>query len=227
MTHSLCRKPISSHLAILWVSCLCILSGCTSEPPVCPPSEKQQAPSLSSTFRGTTSTGQPVRLTLNLKDNTVTGNGSIGDRVCSLSGITAYHGPIMITFEDGSVTPATVALSPGGETATIQGLKQPLTVSRGGEPVSVPAGPFAGKYRASGKPPLTLTLIQAGKLLSGTGFVNGKPVAVVGKITDSNQVSGFILFSDESRNALKATLSGDGRILTVRGLGNPIEMKKE
>jgi len=227
MTHSLCRKPVSRRLAILWVSCLCILSGCTSEPPVCPQADKQQTPSLSNTFRGTTSTGQPVRLTLNLKGNTLTGNGLIGDRVCSLSGITAYHGPIIITFEDGSVTPATVALSPDGETATIQGLKQPLIVSRGGEPVNVSAGPFAGKYRASGKPPLTLTLIQSGKLLSGTGFVGGKPVAVAGKITGSNQVSGFILFSDESRNALKATLSGDGRVLTVRGLGNPIEMKKE
>ncbi|MHB8138637.1 MAG: hypothetical protein ACYDGO_09675 [Smithellaceae bacterium] len=227
MTHSLCIKQISGRLLVLWASCLCMLCGCTSEPPVSPPTGDQQTSVLPSTFRGKTSTGQPVRITLNQKGNTVTGNGLIGDRFCSLSGITAYHGPIIITFEDGSVTPATVALSPDGETATIQGLKQPLIVSRGGEPVDASTGPFAGKYRASGKPPLTLNLIQAGKLLSGTGFVNGKPVAVAGKITGSNQVSGFILFSDESRNAVKAMLSGDGRILTVRGLGNPIEMKKE
>ncbi len=233
MTHSLCRNSFFSLLLISAVSFFSILSGCkcTSEPPEYIPQyispTEQQTTVLSSTFQGTTFDGKSVRITLNQKGNTVTGNGLIGNKRCSISGITSQYGPIIVTFEDGRVTPATVAISPAGNTATIKGFGQPLVVNRGGKPVKTSSGPFAGNYKTAGPPPLTLTLTQGGKLLAGTGFVEGKPIAVVGKVIGSNKASGAILFSDESRNIVKATLSGDGRILTILGFGSPIEMARE
>jgi hypothetical protein len=151
----------------------------------------------------------------------------IGDRVFIISGLASYHGPMILAFEDGSATPAYIMLSADGKEARIQGLGTPLTIKRGGEPLRAPSGPFAGTYKASGPPPLSLTLIQGGDLLAGTGFVEGNPVAVVGRVTGANSASGTILFSDESRNGVQVVLSGDKGILTIHGLGGPIEMKRE
>lgn len=214
------RKSMRRLFLVFGIAIPAILSGCT-------PVIRPETPNLSGTFRGNTHDRQPATFTLIQKDNTLTGNGSIGGRLCSLSGITSHHGPVIMTFEDGKTVPATVTLSPDTDTAAIQGLDKPLLVSRGGEPVRAASGPFAGNFKAPGPPQIALTLNQGGKLLAGTGFIDGKPVAVVGKVTGANQAAGAVLFSDESRNAVKATLSGDGRVLTIRGLGGPIELRRE
>lgn len=220
MISSHCQQSIRSCSVLAVMACLVALTACTA-------AVRHEAPNLSGTFVGNTPDRQPVTLTLIQKDITVTGNCLIGGRLCSISGITSHHGLMVITFEDGKTIPATVTLSPDTDTVTIQAMGKTLLVNRGGEPVRAASGPFAGNYKAQGPPALTLTLTQGGKLLAGTGFIDGRPVAVVGKVTGANQAAGSVLFSDESRNAVKASLSGDGRILTIRGLGDPIEMKRE
>jgi hypothetical protein len=193
----------------------------------CTPMIRQEPPKLSGTFSGNTPDGRPIKVTLIQEENTVTGRGLIGEKIFSLSAITSYHGPMVLSFEDGTVVPAYITLSPDGTLATIRGLGIPLTVNRGGEPLRDLSGPFAGHYSTTGPPPLWLTLTQGGDLLAGTGFIDGKPVAVVGKVTGPNRAAGTILFSDESQNRVKVNLSGDGRILTIEGLGGIIEMRRE
>ena len=108
-------KIDSTLFLALGITIPAILIGCT-------PAIKNETPDLSGTFRGIASERQPVSLTFCQKGNTVTGNCSIGGRLCSLSGITSHHGLMVITFEDGRTIPAKVTLSPDTDMATIQGL---------------------------------------------------------------------------------------------------------
>lgn len=197
-----------------------LLFGCT-------PMIRQGPPTLSGTFRGNAQDGSPVTITFEQEENTIAGRGRTGERVFSLSGLTSWHGPILLNYEDGNLKPAHVMLSPDGETVTLGGLGPPIALSHGGEPLRAATGPFAGHYSAQGPPPLWLNLAQGGNLLAGTGFVDGKPIAVVGKETTPNHASGTLLFSDESQQRVRVSLSGDGRTLTIEGLGGPIEMKRE
>ncbi len=197
-----------------------LMAGCATSVPVNKPS------TLSGTFRSSASEGLPVHLTLQQDKNTVTGQGLIGGRAFILSGLTSWHGPLVITYGDGTVASSYVTLSPDGQTIKIQGLGLPFPLIRGGEPVDKPSGPFEGRYSYPGPPRIDLSLTQGGELIAGTGFVEGKAVAVVGKATGLHMTSGTLLFSDESQSGVKGTLSGDGRILTIHGLGNPIEMRR-
>lgn len=214
------KRDIFLQSRIVVLITIVLIIGCT-------PIIKQEPPTISGTFSGTSHDGRPVTVTLLHEENTVTGRGSIGERIFTLSGLTSYYGPMILTFEDGTTTSASIMLSPDGNTATIRGLGIPLTVNRGGEPLRALSGPFAGHYSTTGPPPLWLTLTQGGDLLAGTGFIDGKPVAVVGKVTGPNRAAGTILFSDESQNRVKVNLSGDGRVLTIEGLGGPFEITRE
>jgi hypothetical protein len=71
-----------------------------------------------------------------------------------------------------------------------------------------------------------ITLNQWGDLLAGTGFDQGKPVAVVGRIIEPLNAMGTLLFSDESLMRIRATLSEDKGTLTIKGLGAPFHMKR-
>jgi hypothetical protein len=190
----------------------------------CTPMLRKKPPTLSGTFSGSTPDGRPIRVSLHQDENAMTGRGLIGDRGFILSGLASLHGPMILTFEDGSTGPAYLMLSANGDEATIQGLGTPTTVKRGGEPLRAASGPFAGRYGASGPPSLLLTLTQGGDLLAGTGFVEGQPVAVVGKVNEPNRAAGTLLFSDGSQNRVKVVRSSDGQTLTIQGLGGPIEM---
>lgn len=205
---------------ILVILAIALIFGCT-------PMIRQESPTLSGTFRGNTQDGSPVTVTFQQDENTITGRGKIGDRVFSLSGLISWHGPIVLNYEDGNIKPAYVMLSPSGEAVTLSGLGPSMTLSHGGEPLRAPSGPFAGRYANPGPPLLWLNLTQGGDLLAGTGFIDGKPVAVVGKVTAPNRASGTILFSDESQQRVKVNLSGDGKALTIEGLGGPIQMRRE
>jgi hypothetical protein len=74
---------------------------------------------------------------------------------------------------------------------------------------------------------LQLDLNQSADLLAGTGFVSGKPVAVVGRVTGVNQARGLLLFSDGSQNGVKVSLSSDEQTLSLRGVGGVIEMGRK
>src|SRR3990170_1823760 len=212
---SIQRKiKIPLRVEILAMLAIGIIFGCT-------PMIRQEPPKLSGTFSGSAPDGRPIKVTLIQDENTVTGRGLIGEKVFSLSAITSYHGPMVLSFGDGTVAPAYITLSPDGASATMKGMGLSIALNRGGEPLRAPSGPFAGRYANPGPPLLWLNLTQGGDLLAGTGFIDGKPVAVVGKVTAPNHATGTILFSDESQNRVKVVLSGDGRTLTIEGLGGP------
>ena len=214
------RKRCLINISIALTFSSILIFGCT-------PMLRQKPPSLTGTFSGSTQDGRSIRVTLLQEQNTVTGWGAIGEHPFSLSSLVSWHGPLILTFEDGTIYSAYISLSPDGAVTNISGTKISVTLQREGEPSQAPPGPFAGHFATSGPPPLWLILDQRGDLLAGTGFVNGKPVAVVGKVTAPNTATGTILFADESQNRVKATLSSDRRILTIEGLGSPLEMKRK
>ena len=193
----------------------------------CTPMLREKPPSLTGTFSGTLRDGTPIRMTLLQDQNTVTGHGVVGARSFSLSGLTSWQGPMVLGFEDGATEAAHVTLSPDGAGATVKGLGQTFALEQGGSPVRATPGLFAGRYSKSGPSPLWLVLTQSGNLLAGTGYIDGKPVAVVGRVTELRQASGSLLFSDESQCRAKVTLSDDSRALAIHGLGLPIQMTRE
>jgi hypothetical protein len=212
-------KPRPYALSVLLLS-ISLIPGCATLP-------RQEPPSLSGTFSGTAGDSRPVRVTLSQDADVVTGRGLVGARAFSLSGLTSWQGPIVLAFEDGPIEAAQITLSPDGTRATIRGWGPPFTLERGGPAVSAPSGVFAGRYSTERPSPLWLVLTQSGDLLAGTGFVDGKPLAVVGRVTGIRQAAGTLLFSDESQNRVRVILSDDGQSVTIQGLGSPIEMRRE
>jgi hypothetical protein len=192
----------------------------------CAPLLREAPPTLSGTFNGTAADGRDVQLTLDQDENTVTGIGSLGGCPFSFSAITSFHGPVVINWADGRTSPGHATLSPNGATVTISGVGPPVTLDRGGEPLADSSGPFAGRFSASRPRLVWIDLSQWGDLLAGTGFDQGKPVAVVGKVIEPLHAKGTLLFGDESLIRVGATLSEDEGTLTVEGLGAPIHMKR-
>jgi hypothetical protein len=213
-------RVFAKVVELAWILSLTISLGCT-------PILRREAPTLSGTFRGNTSDGRSVKVTLIQDENTVTGRGLIGEKVFSLSAIISYHGPMILTFDDGTFTPAYLMLSSDGDVVTIQGIGPSMALDRGGDPIRTHSGPFAGRYSSGGPPALYLNLTQGGELLAGTGFVEGKAIAVVGKTSGPNHASGTLLFSDESQQRIKVRMSDDSKILTIDGLGAPIEITRQ
>ena len=217
---TLIRNTVTYRGLVVGVLLAAVFVGC--ERP-----ERAPAPRLDGTFSGATSDGRAVTISLAQEENTVIGQGKLGDKVVGLSAITAPHGPLVIIAEDGTSITGSITLSPSGKNVTLTGLGEPITLNRGGTPLPVTAGAFAGRYATPGSDGLRLDLEQSGDLLAGTGFVEGKPVAVAGRITAANEARGSLLFSDQSRSGVRAVLSDDGQTLSMRGLGGTLEMRRQ
>ncbi len=197
-----------------------VLCGCDQMP-------REPPPKLTGTFSGTSEDGRPLSITLKQTENTVVGAGDWAGESFGLSALTSPQGPIVLTFAGGAAGRGYLALSLNGEAVTVRGFGAPVTLNRGGTPSAPASGGFAGTYEASGPRAVRLRLSQGEDLLAGTGYVNGRPVAVAGKVTEPNKARATVLFSDESRNGVYATLSDDGQTLSVRGLGGLIEMQRQ
>jgi hypothetical protein len=166
-------------------------------------------------------------VTFTQEGNAIVGGGVIGGRRFAAAGLVNWSGNLVFTFEDGAIASSRVTLSPNGTSGSILDLGTRLTLERGGEPTPSVSGSFTGRFRSSGSPALSITLTQGGNLLSGIGYVEEKPVAVVGRVAGPGSVVGTITYSDDSRSNVRATLSAGGRTLTVAGLGAPIELTRE
>lgn len=189
--------------------------------------ERAPAPGFGGTFSGITNGGQAVSVSLAQEENTVIGQGKQGGRAFGLSAITGSHGPAVLMPEDGAPLAGTITLSPSGKQMILTGLGDSVTLTRGGTTLPVTKGVFAGRYATRGASNLWLDLKQSGDLLAGTGFVSGKPVAIVGRVVEVNEARGSILFSDRSQNGVRAFLSSDEQTLSLRGLGGTIEMRRQ
>jgi hypothetical protein len=193
----------------------------------CDTTERLPAPQLSGTFSGTTADGRTLTLSLAQESNTVIGQGKLGDQSFGLSAITAPQGTAVIIPASGTQLSGSVALAPAGDSLTLYGLGEPVELARGGTPLPVTGGPFAGRYKTRRPEEIWLQLEQSGDLLAGTGFVWGKPVAVAGWVTGPREARGSLLLSDQSRNGIKVSLSGDLGTLNVSGLGGTIAMRRQ
>lgn len=187
----------------------------------------QRAPKLNGTFSGTDIAGQPVTITFQQRKNTVIGSGQWGSAAFSLSALTAPQGPMAMTFDNGNLKTGQVTLSPTGKSVTVKQADHLLTLQRGGTPIPSTTGHFSGLFVMRDDSSVSLRLQQTGVLMAGTGFIEGKPVAVTGKMTGAGQAKGTVLFSDESRNKVTAKLSEDLQTLTITGLGGPILMERQ
>lgn len=193
----------------------------------CAAMNRVPSPQLNGTFSGTSNDGRRFSLTLQQKEHTVIGAGLWDDQEFGLSALTAPQGPMVISTAEGSPIPGHIALSPNGQTVTLIGLGDPIQLVRGGPPVDVLPGPFSGRFVIYKPLQIHLDLTQGGDLIAGTGYLDGKAVAVVGKVVAADRARGAVLYSDESRHRVSVSLSTDRRTLTIEGLGAPIVMKRK
>jgi hypothetical protein len=184
-------------------------------------------PSLSGTFRGTTADGRAVQVTLTQKKNSLTGMGRFADKTFSFAGLPSWQGPLVVNYEEGQSARGSFTLSADGKTLAILGMGPTFTLTRGGEPESVTAGPFAGHFGVDSPRPLWVKLTQADTLLAGTGFDDGKPVAFVGKVMEPRKARGTLLFPDQSQVRVTLRLSENQEVLTVSGLGGSLNLMKQ
>ena len=208
------------HAAVSVVVAVGLSVGCAHLTKVPPPT-------LTGTYKGNTSDGRPVSVTLDQDGNAVTGYGELDSRRMAVSAVTSWHGPVVLVFPDGKTSQGDLTLAAHGDKIALRAADLEAVMTR---TVGAPAhssGPFAGRFVRKGPLPMWVTLSQEGHLIGGTGYVNGRAVAVAGKTTGPDQVQGTLLFSDESRNAVKATLSDGGHLLTVEGLGESIRMRRQ
>jgi len=212
-------RPLRTIISLSGLILITLFLGCATL-------EKKPPPTMTGSFNGNAADGRPVSAKFVQDENAVVGTGSLNGRRFALSSIASWHGPAVLVYEDGSRTEVEVILSPDGRTMTIRGLGDKLELARTGYTADLPTGPFAGVFADSGDPSIWLNLSQAGELLAGTGYVDGKPVAVTGSASSPEEARGVLLFSDGSKMGVSATLSGDGGTLTIKGLGRPIEMKR-
>jgi hypothetical protein len=187
---------------------------------------RQPAPALTGSYAGETTDGTRVTIALQQDQNAVTGHGTVGSDRISISALTSWAGPVAIAFPDGRVAHGHLALSPLGEKATLEvpGLELELARSAG-VPLTA-TGPFSGSYQREAETAAWVRLVQNGDLIAGTGYLDGKPIAVAGKVIGPNQARGTLLFSDESRTTVTAVLSEGDRVLTVDGAGRPIKLRR-
>jgi hypothetical protein len=193
----------------------------------CDRTERLPPPQLSGTFTGATADGRALTISLAQDQNTVIGAGRLADQLFSLSAITAPQGPAVIIAAGGAQSSGSIALAPAGDSVTLYGLGEPVELARGGTPLPVTAGAFAGRYKARHPQRIWLQLEQSGELLAGTGFLWGRPVAVAGWVTGPREARGSLLLSDQSRNGVRVTLSADLSTLSVSGLGGTIQMQRQ
>lgn len=216
-------RPHQRHPATApwWLFLLLALLLAACSPPVRP-----AAPVLTGTFSGLTADGRPIRITFEQRASTVTGHGVLAAEAFELSALTSPQGPLILAFESGGAVRGDITLASDGKTATIHGLGAPVTLQRGGEPVPVADGPFAGLYAAGRPVAVWLEVRQTGDLLAGTGSLQGRAVAIVARISGPREARGSALFSDGSRAGLVLMLSNDGRQLRASGAGGIVEMRR-
>lgn len=201
------------------LSLLLVASGCS-------PMAHRPLPPMSGSYHGITADGTALRLTVEQDGGRVTGFGRLGDRSFAFSGLPLRHINASCLFDDRSVAPAGVTMSPDGQVLTVRMLGGETILDRGGESVVNVPGPFTGRYGSVGGNAASVSLLQDGVLLAGTGVFAGRPIAVSGRAVGEREARGDIQFADESRQGVRVSLSEDRQQLTVTGIGAPIEMKR-
>lgn len=184
---------------------------------------------LTGTFSGQTSQGDPITLTMVQEEKGFRGNGNINGSPVAISGVLTWQAIGSLTHVDGSSSLVRVSLSSDSNDLVIKTVGQPdIDLIRGGTPVSGPAGTFSGKYRTVGPDEqlARATIVQTGSLISGVAQFFDQISGISGKVVEPNKISGMLTFLDESRVQFHAELSADEQSITITGMGNPIVLER-
>lgn len=181
------------------------------------------------TYSGVTRDGGSIVVTVEQEGQVFRASGSIDGEPIALAGPMSWSAVGSLTRADGSSSLVRVGLSADSQVFTIERPGQPaMVLNRGGTVVAQPPGSLSGSYRAVQEGTLLAeaTVVQNGSLISGVGVILGNTAGITGHVTAANRVEGVLTFLDESQIDFEAELSGDGRSITLRGLGAPISLRK-
>jgi hypothetical protein len=205
--------------------CIFVLLACLG----CTESSELETRSLTGTYSGLTSDGDPIVLTVEQNDQGFRGNGTLKGFPVVISGILTWEAIGSLTHADGSSSLVRITLSSDNGELNIKTAGQPdVDLILGGTPVTGSSGPFTGKYRtASPNDSLaSATIVQTGTLLSGVGRFFDQITAISGQVTDPKEAKGMLTFLDESRVQFNAELSADQQSITITGMGNPVLLER-
>ena len=199
-----------------------VVTGCTITPDLSPPN-------ADGTFSGTTEHGKPLVLELAEDGIHFTGRGLLDGMPFVISGSQTWRGAGTVTRDDGSFSPLTVELSADYQMMILDVLgESEVVLNRGGQLEPTSPGPFSGQYRSSDFEPfiLDIILMQDGELIAGMALGAGDPASVTGRVTDMGKMTGVLTFMDGSQISIDAELSADNQVLTIRGLGAPLNFTR-
>jgi len=192
----------------------------------CGPGEEPPATELSGTYEGTTEDGRPMRLELSQEGMGVRGHGVVDGEPVVVAGALACSAAVTLTATDGSVQALSLTPSGGGARLSVAHGEREIGLDRTAASPTPGAGPFAGRYEASGPAGIIaeLHLVQHSSLLAGSGRVFERPVGVSGRVTGTDRATGEVTFSDASTLRFEARRESDGSIV-LTGLGEPIALE--
>ena len=196
----------------------------------CAPALTVREAELSGAFTGSTPEGEAVSLVFTDENEAFRGVGSIGQRPVALAGPSVWRGVGALSDGGGGDRPVELALSADGERLEVAidgGATLRLDRATGSAPAA--SGGFSGRYRGFRAKDLaaTVTLVQTGELLSGTGILLGDPFGVSGRVERGRFAEGVVTFADGTLSRFSATLDDDGDSLRVRGLAAALEWRRE
>jgi hypothetical protein len=184
---------------------------------------------VTGTYQGVTGDGGAIIVTLDERGQAFRGYGTVDGEPVVLAGALSWNAVGSLTASKGSSSIVSLNLSANNEKLTIRPMGQPaMVLVRGGSPIILPPGPFSGSYQAvqQGARLAEATIVQNGPLITGVGVILGDPAGITGQVTAPHTAEGVLTFLDKSRLRFEIELSEDGRSVTVRGLGAPVNLRK-
>ncbi len=137
----------------------------------CAVTQSREQSLTKATYRGATSGGQPVDLTIASDEVSITGYGSFGGEKLNISGLAAWRGTGTGIFADGTTKNISWELLPGRQTLVIHGLGEALALDRTDTVDEITAGPISGDFVGHDHRsiPVEARLVQDGDLGLGVG----------------------------------------------------------
>lgn len=184
-------------------------------------------PPPSGKFSGQTADHRPVEITIVETPQGFVGHGELDGKPLTLAFLATYRGRGVLHY-DGTERPFEVELSFDGGILGLAGLEQSVELRRGGTPAELPAGVFAGRFRATGTQRLAgeVELAQVGNLIIGTGNLYGQSLALSAVVDAPRKFRGRAMFSDGSEAYVTGELTSGDHVLTLTGIGQPLKLRR-
>ncbi len=180
----------------------------------------------SGTFRGVSSDGAEIVLTLEQEGGAVRGRGTIGGEPVALAGARSWTASGTLVDAAGT-RPIRLGLAAEGGLLELVTRDDSIVLERGADAEPAAPGPFSGTWEAeaAGGVAAEISIVQSGSLLAGAGTLLGDPVGVTGRV-EGSRAQGAVTWADESRVPFRAVLSDDGDEVTLSGLGADLALER-